>query len=675
MKKKLLFILLWLPIVAFGQINTERVMMIARNALYFEDYVLSIQYFNQVISAKPYLFEPYYFRAVAKINLDDYAGAETDCNETLSRNPFVVGAYQIRGLARIKQEKFDGAIEDYQTALKYDPENISFWHNLTLCHLQKQDYKAANADLEKLLAVQPKYSRAYMMRGEIALRQKDTIQAVSNYSKAIEIDKYDQDAYSARGIIMLAQNKYKEADNDLSEFIKLNGKVPGMYINRALARFHQNNLRGAMNDYNLALDLDPNNFIGHYNRGLLRAQVGEDNKAIQDFNFVLKMDPSDMMATFNRGLLKSQTGDYRGAIRDYTTVIKKYPNFLVGYSKRAEAKRKIGDKNGADLDEFKIFKMEMGQGITRNVKVANPMKTRRKSDKDINNYQKIVIADEDEDAGEKYDNDYRGKVQNKNVEIKPQPMFAITYYEKVDKLGRTIRYNKAIDQLNNSKLFPKNLLITNSETPLNEDQAKFHFKEIDDHSALIAQDAKSARKRFMRGLDFYLVQDFANAKQDFTQAILNDSTFFPAYSMRAMVMYKELQYKKSQTEKEEAELLQTVIDKKKAAANVKRTETLPEYSLIRNDLTKVTELAPDFQYGFYNLANLQAMLKDYKSAIANYTKAIKIDRNFADAYFNRGLSNIEVGNNKQGIADLSKAGELGIVSSYNIIKRLINRTK
>jgi hypothetical protein len=33
------------------------------------------------------------------------------------------------------------------------------------------------------------------------------------------------------------------------------------------------------------------------------------------------------------------------------------------------------------------------------------------------------------------------------------------------------------------------------------------------------------------------------------------------------------------------------------------------------------------------------------------------------------LTHIFLGNNKQGIADLSKAGELGIVSAYNIIKR------
>ena len=72
MIKKILLAILLLPTLLYAQINTERVMTIARNALYFEDYVLSIQYFNQVINAKPYLYEPYFFRALAKINLDDF---------------------------------------------------------------------------------------------------------------------------------------------------------------------------------------------------------------------------------------------------------------------------------------------------------------------------------------------------------------------------------------------------------------------------------------------------------------------------------------------------------------------------------------------------------------------------------------------------------------------------
>ena len=60
MKKKLIVTtLLFLTLYSFGQLNTDRILTIGRNALYFEDYVLSIQYFNQVIKIKPYLAEPY----------------------------------------------------------------------------------------------------------------------------------------------------------------------------------------------------------------------------------------------------------------------------------------------------------------------------------------------------------------------------------------------------------------------------------------------------------------------------------------------------------------------------------------------------------------------------------------------------------------------------------------
>ena len=74
----ILYIGMFFPVAALCQINTDRVMTIGKNALYFEDYVLSIQYFNQVIGVKPYLAEPYFYRGLAKMNLDDYQGAEAD---------------------------------------------------------------------------------------------------------------------------------------------------------------------------------------------------------------------------------------------------------------------------------------------------------------------------------------------------------------------------------------------------------------------------------------------------------------------------------------------------------------------------------------------------------------------------------------------------------------------
>lgn len=89
-KSNIIFLLLsFSSFLSVAQINTDRVMNIGRNALYFEDYILSMQYFNQVIKVKPYMAEPYFYRGVAKLSLDDFKGAEEDCTLCIERNPLL----------------------------------------------------------------------------------------------------------------------------------------------------------------------------------------------------------------------------------------------------------------------------------------------------------------------------------------------------------------------------------------------------------------------------------------------------------------------------------------------------------------------------------------------------------------------------------------------------------
>lgn len=670
MKYRLLNLILLLlsSFEVWAQINTDRVMAIGRNALYFEDYVLSIQYFNQVIDAKPYLAEPYFFRGLAKINLDDYQGAENDCSEAIERNPFVVNAYQVRGLSRIRQDNLEGAVNDYVKALELDPENVALWHNLALCRIRQENYEGAKNDLDRLIVISPRYTKAYLMRGEVDLKQKDTIAAEADFNRALEIDRYDPDTWAGRAMLNLMSDKYKEAEADFDQAIYLSVRNAGLYINRALARYHQNNLRGAMADYDIALDMDKNNFIGHYNRGLLRAQVGDDNRAIEDFNFVIEMEPDNMMAIFNRGLLLDQTGDYRGAIRDYTTVVESYPNFLPGYQYRAAARKKIGDVRGADADEFKVLKAHLDQqnGTAKQTADRNAedkSRTRKKSDRNMNNYRKIVVAD-NEGMEEKYKNDYRGRVQDRNVNIVPQPMFVLTYYEKRNEVKRQLHYYKYIEELNARRVFPEKLLITNEEAALTEEQAKKHFASIDEQSASIAHNPDDVNRRFARALDFYLVQDLDNALQDLNEAIKCEPGFFLPYFNRAMVRYKQLEYQRMEKSYEKnAKIGEGSSSMLKGA----------DHELVKRDLDKVIELAPDFVYAYYNRGNILAALKDYRAAIVDYDCVLELDPNLADAYYNRGLTHIFLGNNRQGIQDLSKAGELGLYSAYNIIKRFTDR--
>ena len=94
-----------------------------------------------------------------------------------------------------------------------------------------------------------------------------------------------------------------------------------------------------------------------------------------------------------------------------------------------------------------------------------------------------------------------------------------------------------------------------------------------------------------------------------------------------------------------------------------------DYDIMLRDYDQVIRLRPDFSYALYNKANILCAQKEWHDAINNYTKAIAIDEDFAEAYFNRGLTYVYIGETEKGLADLSKAGELGIYQAYNLITR------
>ena len=61
---------------------------------------------------------------------------------------------------------------------------------------------------------------------------------------------------------------------------------------------------------------------------------------------------------------------------------------------------------------------------------------------------------------------------------------------------------------------------------------------------------------------------------------------------------------------------------------------------------------------------------DYTAAISCYNKVIELKPDLGEAYYNRGLMYLRLGNKERGVADLSKAGEMGILPSYNVLKRM-----
>ena len=650
------------PLFGLAQLNTTRVMEIGRNALYFEDYVLSIQYFNKVIDAKPFLHEPYFYRGLAKYYLDDFIGAAEDLTTAIDRNPYIARSYQLRGLCRANLDSLSLAEQDLRTAIGYDPQNLNMWQNLAAVIMQAGEWERAAGVVDSLLLFAPRNSAACIMRTRVAMNMQDTLKALAMADKAVACDKYSANVYDSRAMVHYAMGAYEQAEADVTKSIDL---IPGRsnsYASRGLIRYFREDLRGALADFDMAVYVDSTSLTAHYNRGLLLMEFGDNNKAIADFDMVLGIDPDNTLARYNRALLRTAIGDYRGAADDLTAVIEAYPNFEQAYGCRAEARCKMGDIAGAKADEAWLFNRRQeiylnGIASVQQEYSADADEARKRSDENVRNYNKMIVP---ADANNKhYITEARGKVQNRNIYVELEPLFVLTCYREEGATSSSVAYSNLLEELNAARAGYRPLFLTNGERALSGSEAAYHFAHIDEVSALITDTDDDAAARRERALDYYLVQDIEAAMVDIDKAVQVSSNCWSSYFIRAFIRYKQLE-----------------LNRYNAPAAVdglapKHGAVLADldYRLVKDDLDRVIELQPHFVEAYFNRANVWARLNDFKSAIVDYTAAIALNDRFAEAYYNRGLAKIYTGNTEGGVADLSKAGELGMYQAYSVIKR------
>lgn len=248
-----------------------------------------------------------------------------------------------------------------------------------------------------------------------------------------------------------------------------------------------------------------------------------------------------------------------------------------------------------------------------------------------------------------------------------QPMFVLTYYERPNELRPSNFFSDELDYLNGLQAFPYRLVLTNDEAILTTSQINERFLSINRYDRYIdTLSTPDPLAYFGRAIDMMLIQDYAGALADLDRVIEQSPQFMLAYFERAVVRYKNMEYRRRQ----QAGTTTQSSASPTVGMPMQLNPEAVEYDLIYRDLARVLELSPRFYYAYYNRGNLYFAQQDVASAIADYTDALRLQPDLAAAYFNRGLAYLKAGDEAKGRADLSKAGELGIMAAYNILKRL-----
>lgn len=665
-----------------AQLDVNRVMRIGQNALYFKDYMVSISYFNQVIAVRPWMAEPYYYRAACKFMLGDYRGAEQDASEALSRNAFLTRAYVLRGIARTHLKQEQGAIQDLAYVYSITPDDMEIGLNLASVQLGAKQLSAADTTLQKLMKRHTQNAPLQLLYAEALLQKRDTLQATEAVTRALRVDSTFAQAYAYRAMIAASSHRYAPALGDLNEAIRLAPDEKQHYLNRGLVYYHLNRFQEAITDYTTAITLAPEDAVPYYNRALLRATVGDNNRALEDFNQVLRRQPQNYMALYNKGLLSLEVGDYRSALESFNRVLARYPHFQLGLLARADAKRGLGDNAGADRDAWQAYQQQKGR--TKVTPPKNAKETRTESDETIERYNQLVQSNASPlaiDNPNSLPQSLRGRVQDQEVALMPLPPFGLTYYHAPARAGFAPRSYNAPLLTTYNEGYPQEqpLLIGSIDQPLDtvaltalqQKLTQLQAQELSRNPALL----------FRRGVAAMLLIDLENALADFERAL----SLQPDPTLKQLLLFAcattRLRVHGLQLSSQESPRWETSVAAPTNALGVslpqptapKSVSLLPVHGLktALQELDQLIELSPTFVYAYYNRALLYEALGEPSKAYDDYTRVIQYAQDrVPQAYFNRALLHLSMGRRNEAILDLSNAGQGGVYQAYNLLKRI-----
>lgn len=654
MKRFVLTILLAFvcSIFSFAQYDRDVFMWRGRQALSDGKYSLAIENFNVLTRLDESDYWSYFFRGIAKYNLGDIRGAQSDFDMAVQLNPVFTNGYHYRAITESRLGNYEAAFADFEKALELRPGEIGINFSRGVTSFLAQHFEDAIEDFNIYIRRQPDDHAAYLNRGASYLFLADTTKALADYNLAIKLDRFEPEGYIRRARIHAGRSDYDAAISDLNHAIQLDTSNTFAYFNRALLYYDTHDYIKAMDDLNTVLRHEPGNALTLYNRSLIYAQVGEYENALQDMDRVININPKNVLAYFNRAAIFVEMERWTDALEDYDKAIELYPDFAKAYMNRSYVKNMLGrtKESRADYELAQQKIREYRENSSDNV-TAYADTTKKYS---------ALLAFDAEFAQRDFDNEL---LQHRDIDIQLRPLyrFGLLPARENQSVALSRRYENAlIDRFIELSHLPMG--IGNTQTYGSNDYV--FTSSAEEYFTKALQELQN--KRFTSALEWY---DKAVAAAGSEEEKDRYSKYYEAfYLMNRAVLKAEMIDFIASLEGNVQTLSMDASSTTRARVSDQVARSY-DYSEAISDTEAALEILPDIPYLHFNLGNLHCLSSQFVNAIEDYDTAIKLYPYMGDAYFNRGLVLIFLRDNEKGCIDLSRAGELGVSDAYSVISK------
>jgi tetratricopeptide (TPR) repeat protein len=389
------------------------------------------------------------------------------------------------------------------------------------------------------------------------------------------------------------------------------------------------------------------------------SQTENYEKALADYNRAAEINPNNVLIYYNRAAVFLQKNNIRSAIADYSKAIELYPDFANAYLNRSYAKRKNNDTRGAKID-YDIAQKKIAEHQRKMHQSGDETSFADTS----RQYSNLVAFDAD--FGNK---DFATDLlQYQRADITLQPMYRLSVgtLAQVEKDYNKMYFNDQWEQWQR-----QNSTLSLNIVPHNPQRTADERKQWTQRADQII-DSLSYRNGvgYFAKAALLAEQNMYNTALNFYKqaiAIERDNPFYHfAYSVAQSEMIDFI----SSIDQQQTTTIVMGSNSTAALQNKMSNENKNyDYTAAIEELNRTIALLPSFAYAYYNRGNLKCHSNRMPEAIEDYTAAIERYPYFADAYYNRGLIQIYLHDTDKGCLDMSKAGELGVKSAYNVIKR------
>jgi tetratricopeptide (TPR) repeat protein len=162
--------------------------------------------------------------------------------------------------------------------------------------------------------------------------------------------------------------------------------------------------------------------------------------------------------------------------------------------------------------------------------------------------------------------------------------------------------------------------------------------------------------------------DFQTAKESLDKAIALQKDMVKAYFYRALLLKKMGENEEALEDYESLADLQAETPAEIILNRGLTKKMMGDYEGAWFDLNRAIEELPEDPILFKNRANLNLLTGMPLKAIDDYTTAIRLDDQYAEAYFNRAICHLQLYDKISACADLERSGELGLEKGEELYK-------